>query len=125
MLGRALRRRCPRCGDPCFQTWFQMKEHCDRCGLQFEREPGYWVGAVIINTTLIFGTFLLTFGGLVIATWPDVNWGLVLGVTIAVNGIVPVVFYPLSKTVWMAMELSWHPLEPAEIDAAADRVKGA
>ena len=96
-----------------------------QCGLLFEREPGYWVGAVIINTTLIFGTFILTFGGLVIATWPDVNWSLVLGVTIAVNGIVPIVFYPLSKTIWMALELSWHPLEPSEIDAAADRVRGA
>lgn len=98
-----------------------MKEHCDSCGLQFEREPGYWVGAVIINTTVIFATFLGVFGGLIWATWPDVPWGTVLSITILVNGLVPVVFYPVSKTLWLALELSWHPLEPAEIEAAAGR----
>lgn len=100
-----------------------MKGHCDSCGLEFEREPGYWVGAVIINTTVIFGTFLVVFGGMVLATFPDVPWALVLGVTIAANVIVPVIFYPISKTLWSGMELSWHPLEPEEIDAAARRVR--
>ena len=33
--------------------------------------------------------------------------------------ILPVLFYPLSKTLWMALELSWHPLEEREIEAAA------
>ena len=71
-LGRALRRRCPRCGESAFESWFGMAEHCSRCGLRFEREPGYWVGAVTINTIVIFGTFLVVFGGLVVLTWPDV-----------------------------------------------------
>jgi hypothetical protein len=34
-----------------------MRDHCPSCGLAFEREPGYWVGAVIINTIVIFATF--------------------------------------------------------------------
>ena len=101
-----------------------MKGHCDRCGLEFEREPGYWVGAVIINTTVIFATFIGVFGGLIWATWPDVSWSTVLAVTIVVNGLVPVAFYPVSKTLWLALELSWHPLEPQEIEAAARRAAG-
>jgi hypothetical protein len=99
-----------------------MNENCERCGLHFEREPGYWVGAMIINTTVIFATFLVTFGGLVLATWPDVPWTTVLVITLAVNLIVPTVFYPLSKTIWLALEMSWHPLEPEEIQAAEARV---
>lgn len=98
-----------------------MRETCDRCGLGFEREPGYWVGAVTINTVLIFATFLIVFGGSVLLTWPDVPWTFVLVVTLAVNLLVPTVFYPMSKTVWSALELSWHPLEPEEIEAAASR----
>lgn len=101
-----------------------MKEHCTRCGLGFEREPGYWVGAVIINTTVIFATFLVVFGGLVLITYPDVPWGLVLIVTILANMAIPIVFYPLSKTLWSGMELSWHPLEPEEIEKAAERIAG-
>ncbi len=99
-----------------------MRETCAGCGLLFEREPGYWVGAVIINTTVIFATFLVVFGGLVVATYPDVPWGLVLVVTALANVIIPIVFYPISKSLWAGMELSWHQLEPDEVEAAARRV---
>lgn len=119
---RALRRRCPRCGGPAFTSWFRMREHCARCGLQFEREPGYWVGAVIINTTVTFATFVGVFLLLVTLTWPDVPWAVVMGVTVAANALIPVLFYPISKTVWLALELSWHPLESDEITAALERV---
>ncbi|HEX6299057.1 MAG TPA: DUF983 domain-containing protein [Acidimicrobiia bacterium] len=121
-IGRGLRRRCPRCGERAFEGWFRMREHCSRCGLRFEREPGYWVGAVIINTTAIFATFLLVFGGMVLATYPNVPWGLVLGVTAIANIVVPIVFYPISKSLWLGMELSWHPLEDEEIEAASSRI---
>lgn len=81
------------------------------------------MGAVIVNTTIIFGTFLLVFAGMTIATFPDVPWGLVLGVTIGANVLVPIVVYPLSRTIWLAMEMSWHPLEPVEVEAARARVR--
>ena len=91
------------------------------CGLGFEREPGYWVGAVIINTTVTFATFVGVFLLLVAITWPDVPWGVVMAVTVTANVIIPIVFYPISKTIWMALELSWHPLEADEVQAAAAR----
>jgi uncharacterized protein (DUF983 family) len=122
MLSRAVRRRCPRCGGPAFSGWFALDEFCGECGLRFEREPGYWVGAVIINTAVIFSIFLVVFGGMILATIPEVPWGLVLGVTVAATIVIPITIYPISKTVWLAMELSWHPLEPDEIEAAASRV---
>ena len=75
-----------------------------------------------INTVVIFATFLLVFGGMVFATWPDVPWPVVLIVTVVLNVAVPVAFYPISKTLWLAMEMSWHPLEPDEVEAAAARV---
>jgi hypothetical protein len=98
-----------------------MKDHCTQCGFKFEREPGYWVGAVIINTAVIFATFLVVFGSMVLITLPDVPWTLVLGVTVAANIAIPVLFYPISKALWAGMELSWHPLEQDEIEAAAAR----
>jgi hypothetical protein len=99
-----------------------MRETCAGCGIQFEREPGYWVGAVIINTTVIFATFLVVFGGLVLVTYPDVPWGIVLVVTALANVTIPIVFYPISKSLWAGMELSWHQLETHEIEAATRRV---
>jgi hypothetical protein len=99
-----------------------MKGHCTRCGIRFEREPGYWVGAVILNTAAIFATFLIVFGTLVVVTYPDVPWGLVLTLTLVANLVVPLVFYPISKTLWAGLEMSWHPLETDEVAAAAKRV---
>ena len=125
MVGRGLRRRCPRCGGKAFESWFRIKPHCDRCGLEFEREPGYWVGAVIINTTVTFATFVAMFLALVLATWPQVPWGTVMGVTIVANAAIPVAFYPISMTVWLALEMSWHPLEQDEIDTAENRATHA
>lgn len=119
MLGRALRRRCPRCGgDGIFRSFFELHERCPTCGLAYEREPGYWVGAMIIVTTITFGLFLVLFAGGAVLTWPDVPWPWILGITVAANAIVPIVSYPVAKTIWSALELGWHPLEPHEIESA-------
>ncbi len=88
-----------------------MKERCPQCGHRFEREEGYWVGALIINTTVTFGAFLVIFVGGMLLTWPDVPWGLLMVLTLGTMALLPVVFYPWSKTIWMAMEMSWHPVD--------------
>lgn len=98
-----------------------MKETCQQCGLHFEREDGYWSGALIINTTVTFASFLLVFVGGTLITWPEVPWGALMATTIVINAAIPVLFYPQSKTTWSALEMSWHPLEPDEIAAAAAR----
>ncbi|MPZ54721.1 MAG: DUF983 domain-containing protein [Acidimicrobiia bacterium] len=124
MFGRALARRCPRCGSSgVFASWFTLVEDCPGCGFHFEREDGYWIGAMIVNTTITFVLFIVVFVGGLLLTWPDPNWGLILGVTIGVNLLLPIILYPLSKTVWSAAELSWHPLEESEIVEAMDRVE--
>jgi hypothetical protein len=32
-----------------FDGWFAMRETCDACGLKYEREQGYFVGAIYLN----------------------------------------------------------------------------
>jgi uncharacterized protein (DUF983 family) len=124
MVARALSRRCPRCGERAFSSYFRLFEHCHRCGLRFEREPGYWVGALIINTTVVFASFVFLLAGGILVFWPEVPWAGLMLATVAVNAALPVLFYPVSKTLWMALELSWHPLEDHEIAEAEGRVGG-
>lgn len=92
-----------------------MLERCPRCGLRFEREAdGYWLGAMAINlgvTELAFGVVL---GVGMAATWPDVPWGALTGVAVAVNVVVPVVFYPFSKTLWLAVDALLHRMDPLD-----------
>jgi hypothetical protein len=44
------------------------------------------------------------------ATLPDVAWGPLLVVALVTNGLLPVVFYPYSKALWMVGDLYLHPL---------------
>ncbi|HEY5890356.1 MAG TPA: DUF983 domain-containing protein [Acidimicrobiia bacterium] len=113
-VGRALTRRCPRCGAPVFESYFTMREVCSGCGHRFEREPGYWAGALIINTAFIFGLFLTVFLVGIVLTWPDVPWTTLLIVLVITNLTIPILFYPQSKTLWVAAELGWNPVERSE-----------
>lgn len=112
LIGRGLRKRCPRCGQPkIFEGWFKLRPSCPRCGYRFEREEGYWVGAIIINTAVIESLFVLGFVVVLVATLPDVPWPPLLAVALVTNGLFPWLFYPFSKTLWMAIDLYIHPAE--------------
>lgn len=122
-LGRGLLARCPRCGQRgIFSGFFTLRERCPRCGLRFEREEGYWLGAMAVSIGVTEGVFALLVIGVLVATWPDVPWTGLLVVALAVNAIVPVVFYPLSKTIWMGLHHAFVPPDAAEeADAATAR----
>lgn len=123
MLGRGATKRCARCGSGhLFKRWVSMVEICPRCGHEFEREDGYWLGSITINTAAMLIGFAVTFVGTTLATWPDPNWALVLVLTVSVNLFVPILFHPISRTLWVAMELTARPLSAEEEAAAQDRV---
>lgn len=119
MLRRALRRRCPLCGTkPIFDGWFQLRARCPGCNFSFEREEGYWVGALIANIAIAEGLFGLLFLGGIIATYPDVPWTQ-LGIASAIAMVVlPIAFYPLSKMVWLWVDLAYiHPMDADDLAA--------
>ena len=112
MLRRALRKRCPRCGGAgIFRSFGELHYRCPTCGLGFEREQGYWVGSMIINTVVTFGLFLFVLVGSIVLSWPDVAWTGLFITTVAIAGLTPILFHPFSRTVWMAIEMSYHPVE--------------
>jgi len=104
-LGRAIRLRCPRCGEtPLFTGWFRMAESCALCGLRFERAQGYFVGAIYINyavTTLIaVGGFFLLWVGLGLSTRAQ------LLVLVPIVVLFPLWFFRYSRSFWLALEWS-------------------
>lgn len=107
-MGRALLLRCPRCGGKkLFRRWLSMAERCPTCGLHFERLDGYWLGSMALNLVVTEALFVGALVALLVATWPDVPWTLVLVVLIATNLIAPLLFHPISRTIWMAAERSF------------------
>ena len=105
MLWRGVRRKCARCGSgKLFRRWFRMVETCPRCDLKFEREPGYWVGAVAMNTAVIGFLFVVVLIAFSAATVPDIPWVTLLLVELPIMAFGPVFFYPFSKTLWVAID---------------------
>lgn len=103
-LGRGLAKRCPLCGErDLFVSYFTIRERCPRCDLQFAREEGYWLGAMIVAMALVIVAFGVVFLGGLALTWPDPPWTGLLIATVAVNLVVPVVAYPWCMTVWMGL----------------------
>lgn len=110
MLGRALRRRCPLCGERAiFARWGELVPRCPGCGYSFEREEGYWVGAMIVNLGAAQGLFFAVFLGGIALTWPDVPWTGLLVACLVTVGAFPVWFYPRSKTLWVWLDRRVHP----------------
>jgi uncharacterized protein (DUF983 family) len=111
LLGRALVRRCPNCGGRgVFRSYLRQLDVCPHCRLRLDRGEGdFFIGAYTIN--LIAAEVLVVLGGVAvgIATWPDVPWdALTLGLTILMV-VAPVAFYPLSRQVWLALDLLFQP----------------
>lgn len=100
-----------------------MKERCPRCGLRFERIEGHWTGDLGINTVVSFGVLLLTLFAGVFATYPDVPTAPLLITAVSVAAVMPFLFFPFSKTIWLALDLMMRPLEPGEVDV--DSLDGA
>jgi len=116
LLGRGLTRRCARCGSGnLFRGWLRMVPDCPRCGLHFERESGYWAGALAINFVCTGGLLILVLVALLIATIPEVPVAPILAVLVPIAVLGPLVGYPFSKTLWVAVDQAFlQRMDPTE-----------
>ena len=98
-------RRCARCGGGhLFRRYFTMVDDCPRCGLHFEREAGYWAGALAINIGIAGAVFVAVFVTALVLTVPDVPVAPLLAVLIPLMILTPILAYPFSKTLWVAVD---------------------
>jgi uncharacterized protein (DUF983 family) len=104
LLGRALARRCPQCGAPgIFRNWWSLREACPRCGYRFDREEGYFLGAYAIN--LIAAEFITVALLVLFFVRTDYSWVVLEAIFIPLAVGLPLLFFPYSRTLWMAIDL--------------------
>ncbi len=110
------RLRCPYCGKgKLFRKGFKMYEKCPECGWYFEREEGYWTGAMAIN--LVVAEFIVVGIGMPLAIWlafahVPIAYFLIVGLPLTV--LVPLLFFRHSKSFWMSIDFMLHLPEPEE-----------
>jgi uncharacterized protein (DUF983 family) len=109
MLWRGLTKRCPWCGQgKLFRRWLSLKGRCPRCNLRFEREEGAFLGAMALNYGVTGVAFIVLLVGWLIVELPEVKLIPLLAASIAVMVVVPILFFPFSKTIWVAIDLLLH-----------------
>lgn len=119
MVGRALLRRCPRCGTGgLFRRWFSMVERCPRCGLRFEREEGAFLGSLSLNYAVTGLTLIALLVLWMVFSYPDLDVRIATLGALVVLAVVPALFYPFSKTLWAAIDLLLHRMDPQDADTA-------
>lgn len=122
MIGRAMRRRCPLCGQGhMFTKWVRMRDYCDSCGFRFDRnQPDYFIGAYTINLIV---SELIVVGILVsvmFLTWPEVPWSAIQWGLVALMIPAPILMYPYSKSLWLALDLKFQPAIPSEYRSSSE-----
>jgi uncharacterized protein (DUF983 family) len=108
LLGHSLRLRCPRCGIGClYSKPFRMEEQCAHCGLKFEPEQGYFIGAIYINYAATIAIAVPGFFLLDAFTHITIDQQLMLWVPFAL--IFPLLFFHHSRSLWLALVHYFNP----------------
>jgi uncharacterized protein (DUF983 family) len=103
-LGSILRQRCPRCRSgrifrySIFRGLPKMCERCSVCDLKFEREPGYFLGAMYLS----YGLALVTIALIAALLWAITGWWITKDTIWAV-----VLFLPLAPTITLFARVLW------------------
>lgn len=117
MLLRGIARRCPRCGSGrIFASWFRLGERCPRCRLRLERENDFFLGGYVINLAVTEGLLALALFVYVLRITADPGTFLV-PVLVAggiISVVLPILFFPFSRTIWMAIDLAMRPVPQDE-----------
>ena len=112
MLGRASLLRCPRCGARgLIRGWFKLQERCPSCALPLERneDRDYWLGGYTLNLVAAELLLALMMVVVVVSRWPDVPWPFLQYGGVVLVILVPILLFPFSRIVWLAIDLSLRP----------------
>ena len=104
---------CPRCRSArmfrssVFRGFPKMHQRCTSCGLKFEREPGYFLGAMYISYALSLTAIVL----LAVLLWLVTRWSIMRVTVWAI-----LLFLPLapaltlfSRVLWMYLDWAFDP----------------
>jgi hypothetical protein len=102
IVTRGLTNACPNCGGRtlfCSGTLFQLNKRCPACGLQFERDEGFFLGSMSLNYGVTIFVFLVPVLLLFLAGVLSGTAAAVIAGTGAI--IFPVLFYRSSRSWWL------------------------
>lgn len=105
LIKRGLLLRCPYCGQGNIIKYpFWIKDCCPRCGYRFAPESGYFVGGYALNLVVVEIIGLIAVIIILLRSNLSLYQQEVIGIGAAI--LLPIVFFPWSRTLWMALDLT-------------------
>ncbi len=77
---------------------------------------GHWLGAVALNTVVSAAVVLGTVVVAMLVWGTEVSRGLLLALALPVGVLTPVLFDPVSRTLWTAIDALIRPPKPGDFD---------
>jgi uncharacterized protein (DUF983 family) len=104
-LDAIIKQSCPNCRQgKMFKGLFRMYHQCEHCGFNFDREQGYWTGAMFVSSFLpmilvgpVWVALLLT----------GQSFWLAFSVTIALLIVLTPLIFRYSRVIWLHMDYSF------------------
>lgn len=121
IASRALRLRCPHCGKGYVLAGFNtVRDHCSSCGFRFTRsDDNYFSGAMFFGILIGEALTVLGIGASIWITYPNVPWDVITYGAPLVMFAVMMALFPLSRVVWLAVDVLIRPVQPYEMTTGA------
>jgi len=103
-LDSILRQQCPKCREGrMFKGIFHMEKECGVCHLKFEREEGYWTGAMMVNWVMVCVIFGPLWGVMIAKGVP---FPITCLVTLALLAVLLPFLFRYSRVLWLHLDHS-------------------
>ena len=110
MLIRSLRLRCCVCGrGKMFRRWWMMHESCQKCGIAFERERGFFLGSIYFNYGITAFSLTAFYMAAYFSKLAENRVLLYYGVAYVV--LFPLFFHPFARSLWSGFDQLFDPRE--------------
>lgn len=105
---RCIQLNCPRCGEAKvfihqpdkFISFPEMNKQCPKCQYKFDREPGYFLGAMFVSYALAVAEGLVTFGFLKIM-FSQLEYFTIACIITVVILLCSITNYKLARVIWI------------------------
>ena len=117
IVARVLRLRCPHCGGGhVLNRRAGVNDRCARCNFRFERsEENYFMGAMFFNFMMGTSLFAAALFAIIAFSGPVIPWDMLQYALPILLGVCMVVLYPVSKVVWLAIDVMLRPVTASEL----------
>ena len=119
----ALKSKCPRCHEGhlflkdnpyTFGNMLTMHTHCSNCGLRYERESGFFFGAMYISYAINIALFVTATVGYYLFLEDIVNWKWYIFGYVVLTVLLSPIIFRLSRSIWLSIMTKYDPERRSE-----------